>query len=224
MDFEVFIESLLKLFNNGDNAYFVLYAVVTCLLTQVLKKLFVNKVKVDVLHKFDFAVILPFVLGLVFAVADVFWFGGIRYFSCGVAVDIAVTAATVGALATAMFRLFSSVSGKSLNSLLKDDVFGMFYTQLLYYGNVRQQLLDKTITLRDLFAQVKLIAANAEKIYVQDLSEDDKRRKLFELLSGVVDAESISACVNVLNKALINRASQIKSDKKSKRASEGKDE
>ena len=81
MDFEVFIESLLKLFNNGDNAYFVLYAVVTCLLTQVLKKLFVNKVKVDVLHKFDFAVILPFVLGLVFAVADVFWFGGIRYFS-----------------------------------------------------------------------------------------------------------------------------------------------
>ena len=93
-----------------------------------------------------------------------------------------------------------------------------------YYGNVRQQLLDKTITLRDLFAQVKLIAANAEKIYVQDLSEDDKRRKLFELLSGVVDAESISACVNVLNKALINRASQIKADKKSKRASEGKDE
>ena len=59
MDFEVFIESLLKLFNNGDNAYFVLYAVVTCLLTQVLKKLFVNKVRVDVLHKFDFAVILP---------------------------------------------------------------------------------------------------------------------------------------------------------------------
>ena len=211
MDFEVFIESLLKLFNNGDNAYFVLYAVVTCLLTQVLKKLFVNKVRVDVLHKFDFAV------------ADVFWFRGIRYFSCGVAVDIAVTAATVGALATALFRLFSSVSGKSLNSLLKDDVFGIFYTQLLYYGNVRQQLLDKTITLRDFFAQVKLIAANAEKIYVQDMSEDDKRRKLFELLNGVVDAESISACVNVLNKALINRAAQVKSDKNSKRASEGKD-
>ena len=110
-----------------------------------------------------------------------------------------------------------------MNSLLKDDVFGIFYTQLLYYGNVRQQLLDKTITLRDFFAQVKLIAANAEKIYVQDMSEDDKRRKLFELLNGVVDAESISACVNVLNKALINRAAQAKSDKNSKRASEGKD-
>ena len=213
MDFEEFIKSLFRLLQNGDNAYFVIYAVATCLLTQALKKLFVNKVKVDVLHKFDVAAVLPFVLGLVFAVTDAFAVKGIRYFNLNVAAAIAVNAATVGALATALFKLVSSLSGKSLNSLLKDDLFGMFYTQLLYYGNVRAQLLGKTLTMQDFLAQVKLLAANADRIYAQDISEDDKRRKLAELLGGVVDEQSVSACVNVLNKALINRAAQSKTDK-----------
>ena len=213
MDFEEFIKSLFRLLQNGDNAYFVIYAVATCLLTQALKKLFVNKVKVDVLHKFDVAAVLPFVLGLVFAVTDAFAVKGIRYFNLNVAAAIAVNAATVGALATALFKLVSSLSGKSLNSLLKDDLFGMFYTQLLYYGNVREQLLSKTLTMQDFLAQVKLLAANADRIYAQDLTEDDKRRKLAELLGGVVDEQSVSACVNVLNKALINRAAQSKTDK-----------
>lgn len=213
MDFEEFIKSLFRLLQNGDNAYFVIYAVATCLLTQALKKLFVNKVKVDVLHKFDVAAVLPFVLGLVFAVTDAFAVKGIRYFNLNVAAAIAVNAATVGALATALFKLVSSLSGKSLNSLMKDDLFGMFYTQLLYYGNVREQLLSKTLTMQDFLAQVKLLAANADRIYSQDLTEDDKRRKLAELLSGVVDEQSVSACVNVLNKALINRAEQSKTDK-----------
>ena len=213
MDFEEFIKSLFRLLQNGDNAYFVIYAVATCLLTQALKKLFVNKVKVDVLHKFDVAAVLPFVLGLVFAVTDAFAVKGIRYFNLNVAAAIAVNAATVGALATALFKLISSLSGKSLNSLMKDDLFGMFYTQLLYYGNVRAQLLSKTLSMQDFLAQVKLLAANADKIYSQDLTEDDKRRKLAELLSGVVDEQSVAACVNVLNKALINRAEQSKTDK-----------
>lgn len=213
MDFEEFIKSLFRLLQNGDNAYFVIYAVATCLLTQALKKLFVNKVKVDVLHKFDVAAVLPFVLGLVFAVTDAFAVKGIRYFNLNVAAAIAVNAATVGALATALFKLISSLSGKSLNSLMKDDLFGIFYTQLLYYGNVRAQLLSKTLSMQDFLAQVKLLAANADKIYSQDLTEDDKRRKLAELLSGVVDEQSVAACVNVLNKALINRAEQSKTDK-----------
>lgn len=213
MDFEEFIKSLFRLLQNGDNAYFVIYAVATCLLTQALKKLFVNKVKVDVLHKFDVAAVLPFVLGLVFAVTDAFAVKGIRYFNLNVAAAIAVNAATEGALATALFKLISSLSGKSLNSLMKDDLFGIFYTQLLYYGNVRAQLLSKTLSMQDFLAQVKLLAANADKIYSQDLTEDDKRRKLAELLSGVVDEQSVAACVNVLNKALINRAEQSKTDK-----------
>ena len=213
MDFEVFIESLFKLLKEGDNAYFVIYAVITCLLTQALKKLFVNKVKVDILHKFNVAVILPFVLGLIFAVVDVFVIKGVRTFDCKVATNLAVNTATIGALATALFKLVSSLSGKSLSSLLKDDLFGMFYTQLLYYGNVRQQLLDKTLTLQDFITEVKLVSANALKIYAEDISEEDKRRKLSELLSGVVDDASISACVNVLNKALINASADSKKTK-----------
>lgn len=208
MDFEVFIESLFKLLKEGGNAYFVIYAVITCLLTQAIKKLFVSKVKVDILHKFDAAVILPFILGLVCAVADVFAVKGIRYFNLKIASNLAVNTATIGALATALFKLVSSLSGKSLSSLLKDDLFGMFYTQLLYYGSVRQQLLDKTVTMQDFIAEVKLVSANARAIYAEDIPEEDKRRKLAELLTGVVDSGSVSACVNVLNKALINALSK----------------
>ncbi len=207
MDFEIFIESLFNLLKEGDNAFFVLYAVATCLLTQVTKKLFVNKVKVDIQHKFDFAVVLPFIFGAAFAVLDVFGIKGIRYFDFKIAANLAVNSATIGALSTALFKLVSSMSGKSLNSLLKDDVFGMFYTQLLYYGNARKQLLDKTLTLQDFISEVKLVSANALKIYSEDISEEEKRQKLAQLLCGIIDAESVSMCVNVLNKALLNRQS-----------------
>ena len=216
MDFEIFIESLFKLLTDGDNAFFVIYAVATCLLTQVLKKLFVNKVKVDVLHKFDAAVLIPFVLGAVFAVVDVFAVKGVRTFDCKIALNLLVNAATIGALATALFKLVSSLSGKSLNSMMKDDVFGMFYTQLLYYGNVRRQLTDKTASMSDFVAQVKLLAANAKSIYSADASEDDKRQRLTELLSGIIDSDSIATCVNALNKALINLTDKSKSNGQNK--------
>lgn len=216
MDFEIFIESLFKLLKESDNAYFVIYAAVTCLLTQAVKKVFVNKVKVDVMHKFDFAVLLPFIFGAVFAVTDVYAVNGVRYFDCNIALNLLVNAATIGALATALFKLLSSMTGKSLSGLMKDDLFGMFYTQLLYYSNVRQQLLDKTTSMSDFVSQVKLLSANAKKIYASDASEDDKRQRLAELLSGIIDGESIATCINALNKALINMTEQSKSDKQNK--------
>ncbi|MCM1534033.1 MAG: hypothetical protein NC099_05220 [Corallococcus sp.] len=208
MDFEVFLDSLFKLINESDNAYFALYAAATCVLTQIFKKIFVNKVKVDVLHKFDFATVLPFIFGAVFAVVDAFAVKGVRYFNLQIALDLVVNCATVGALATAIFKLISSVSGKSLSKLMSDDVFGIFYTQLLYYGNVRQKLLDKSLSLKDFIAEVKLISSNASDIYLDSDDEDVKRGRLVKLLGGIVDDDNITACVNVLNKAMIAYTNQ----------------
>ena len=203
MDFVTFMSLVRSYICEGGNAYYIVYAVLTCLITQLLKKLFVNKTKVDVLHKFDFAQVLPFIVGFVFAVLDVFVIQGVRIFSFSLALRIIVSALAIGALSSTMFKLVKGISGQSLSGLMKNDVFGVFYTQLLYFGNVRQQLVDKTLTLQDFVEQVKLIAANAVSIYATEESVDKKRCQLAKLLGGIIDEKSIDTCINALNEALI---------------------
>lgn len=204
MDFETFLESLFRFIQNGDNAYFVLYAVATCLLSQVTKKLFVSKVKVDVLHKFDVAVVLPFVFGAVFAVLDVFCIRRVKAFNCNVIVSAVVNAAAIGALASTVFKLVSSLGGDKLSSLMRDDAFAIFYSQLMYLGNAREQLLSKSITLKQFYSEVKLVSANAVDIYKSDCDEEAKRQNLAKLLAGIIDEKSVSTCVNSLHKAMLN--------------------
>ncbi|MCH5152385.1 MAG: hypothetical protein J1F68_00285 [Clostridiales bacterium] len=207
MDFVTFMSLVGQHIVNSDNAYFILYAVATCLLTQLFKKLFVNKTKVDVFHKFDFAVILPFIVGLAFAVLDVYAVQGTRAFSLPIALRIVVSALAIGALSSTMFKLVKCISGQSLSSLMKSDIFGVFYTQLLYFGNIRQQLVDKSLTLQDFIEQVKLISAKAKDIYATDESVDSKRCQLAKLLGGIIDEKSIETCINALNEALISYTS-----------------
>lgn len=201
MDFETFLQQLPTLLKDGNNLYCVLYAVATCILTQITKKIFVNKVKVDVLHKFDFATLLPFLFGTVFAALDLVFVQKMQ-FSWRFAAQLVLSAATVGALASVIFKALSSLSGGSLKSLMKDDVFGVFYTQLLYFGNVREQLLNKQLKLKDFVGQVKLIVQNAKNIYGQDDADAVKKDKLHRLLVGIIDNDSITACVDVLHRAL----------------------
>ena len=201
MDFATFISSLLGYLSQSDSAYFVTYAVATCLLTQLVKKLFVSKVKVDVMHKFDFAVVLPFIFGTCFAVVDAFLVKKAA-FTFSLVMRILVNCVSIGALSSAIFKFISSLSGQSLASLMKNDVFGVFYTQLLYFGNVRQQMLDKTLTMKDFVAEVKLISVNAVDIYKSEDNVDVKRARLAKLLSGIVDDKSIETCINALNQAL----------------------
>ena len=204
MDFVTFVSQLGQYIVTSDNAYFILYAVATCLISELLKKIFVNKTKVDVLHKFDFAVIFPFIVGLAFSVLDVYVICGARTFSLSIALKIIISGIAIGALSSTMFKLVKSISGQSLSSLMKNDIFGVFYTQLLYFGNIREQLVDKKLTLTEFIEQVKLISANAESIYATDESVDIKRCKLAKLLGGIIDEKSIETCVNALNEALIN--------------------
>lgn len=202
MDFETFFQSLFNFIKNCDNAYFLAYAVVTCIATQLCKKLFVNKVDVDVLHKFDFAVILPFVFGIVCAVIDEIFIKKVAQFAFSTVIDCAVSGATIGALSSVIFKFVSSLSGKSMKSILKDDLFGAFYTQLLYFGSLRQKLISKQLSLADFVSSVKLVCTNATEIYTQNISADDKRLKLAQLLKGIIDDQSIDACLDVLDKTM----------------------
>lgn len=202
MDFQNFVSQLWHCISNSDNAYFVLYAIATCLLTEVVKKLFVNKVKVDVLHKFDFAVVIPFLFGFVFAVLDVYVVDAIRAFSLAIVLRIALSSVAIGALASTIFKFIKSLSGQSLSSLMKDDVFGVFYTQLMYFGNIRQKLVDKELTMQEFVEQVKNISATAQAIYATDDSVEVKRCQLAELLDGLLDEGSIESCLNALTRVL----------------------
>lgn len=204
MDFEAFLESLFRFIQNGGNAYFAAYALLTCLLTQIVKKLFVNKVKVDVLHKFDFAVALPFVFGAVFAVVDVLCVRRVSSFDCRVVTDAVINAATIGALATTVFKLISSMSEGKLSRLMRDDAFAIFYSQLMYFGNAREQLLNKSVTLKQFATEVKLVATNAVDIYKSEGDEESKRQSLAKLLGGIIDENSVNTCVNSLHKAMLN--------------------
>lgn len=208
MDFVTFIQSLGVYFADSDNAYLVLYAVVTCLLTQVLKKFVVDKIKVDILNKFDFATVLPFIFGIGCACIDEFWVKGVREFNFSVILHLVVTCIAVGSFATILFKFVNTLWGQSLSSLLKDDVFKVLYTQLLYFGNVRQQLLDKTLTLKDFIEQVKQLAEKATSIYSSNDSNEDKRSQLTAILADVVDDDNSDVCINALNEALLNNFAQ----------------
>ncbi len=198
MDYETFITSLFQLLKNSENLYFVSYAVITCLLTQVTKKLFVNKVKVDVLHKFDFAVVLPFIFGGLCAVVDMFAVKGVEKVTFTVVLQMLISTATIGALASVIFKLASSIGGKNLNSLLKDDAFGIFYTQLLYYGTIRESLVNKELSMADFLSQVKLLSQNAQSIFNREGTSEEKYLALCRLLQGVVDDTSIDACAKTI--------------------------
>ena len=215
MDFETFIQSLFNFIKNCDNAYFLVYAIATSLATQLCKKLFVNKVDVDIKHKFDFAVVLPFIFGTVCAVVDEIFVQKVTQFTWAIVADTAVSATTIGALATVIFKFVSSLSGKSMKSILKDDLFGAFYTQLLYFGSLRQKLLSKEMSLTDFVSSVKLVCQNAQEIYAQNITPDEKRRKLADLLKGIVDDQSISACLDVLHQTMQTLTAE-QSDKKQK--------
>lgn len=205
MDFETFMQSLFAFLKNSDNLYFLLYALATSAVTQVVKKLCVNKVDVDVKHKFDYAVVLPFVIATLFAAVDLFVVQRKPLVFVSVT-TLFVNAATIGALSTVVFKFVSSIGGQSLKTLLKDDVFGVFYTQLLYFGTVRQQLNDGTLSFVDFVDQVKLVAANAKQIYADETTTDEsKRASLAKLLGGIVCDSDVNLCANVINRALIEQ-------------------
>lgn len=201
MNVETFLETVFAFIKNSENLFFVLYSVLACLLTQVVKKIFVNRVKVEIFHKFNLAIFLPFVFAIIFASVDRWLFAKIQ-FSLDSVYTVLLHGASIGAMASVMYRFVHTLSGNSLSQLLKDDVFGIFYNQLVYFGSVKSQLESGELKLADFLTQVKVVANNAKVIYQADGEEADKRQKLTELLAGIISTESLSSAVSVIHKAL----------------------
>ncbi len=208
MDFVTFIRSLGLYFADSANAYLLLYAVVTCVLTQICKKLFVDKIKIEILNKFDIAAVIPYIFGVGCACIDVFWVKGVRTFNTEVILQLAVTCITVGAFATLLFKFCSSLSGQSLTSLMRDEVFRTMYNQLIYFGNARKQLLDKTVTLDEFVAQVKQLSQQAQDIFQSDADDAEKRERLKSLLQGNVDEQTLDKCIELLDESLQNSSAK----------------
>ena len=202
MDLEIFIQTVLTLLKDSKNFYFLLYAVASSVLTQIVKKLFVNKVKVEIFGKFNLAVILPFCFGAIFAVLDAIFVNKVGVVNFNTVYGVVIETTAIGATATAIFKLVSSMSGQSLTSLKKDETFACIYTQLIYFGCVREQLKDGTLTLANFVSQVKLVRDNAQVIYTSDDTDERKKTRLAKLLSGVVSDQYVNVVLDTLHQAL----------------------
>lgn len=203
MDFETFAESLLSFLKQSDNLYLVLYAVTTCILTQIVKKLFIDKTKVEVFHQFNVAEILPFLFGVVLAVVDLL-FVQREPFGWDFVAKVPVTAVAIGALSSVIFKAFSALSGKNLKSLMKDDEFCVFYAQLLFASEIREKLSDGSMSLQDLVQQVQALADSAKEIYADnETSAEEKKAQLLALLTTAFGETLAQSCVAVLHSQLL---------------------
>lgn len=202
MNIETFVETVFAFIKNSQNIYFLAYSVLAYLLTQLVKKLIVNRVKVEIFHKFNIAVFLPFVFATIFSVMDKLVFNQAQ-FSMSLVYTVAIEGASIGAMASVIYRFIHALSGNSLTQLLKDDVIGIFYHQLVYFGSVKDQLKDGTLKLQDFLTQVKVVATNAKSIYATENEETVKRQQLTELLSGIITTENLSSAVSAIHKALM---------------------
>jgi hypothetical protein len=202
MDLEIFIQTVLTLLKDSKNFYFLLYAVASSLFTQVVKKLCVNKVKVEIFGKFNLATILPFIFGLIFAVLDALFVNKVADFNFNAVYGVVIEATAIGATAMAIFRLVSSLSGQSLTALKKDEVFACIYTQMIYFGCVRDQLKDGSLSLSSFVSQVKLVKDNAKTIYTSSDTDERKKTRLAKLLTGVIGDQYVNVVLETLHQAL----------------------
>lgn len=212
MDMEVFIRSVLDFIGKSNNFSYLAYSVLVCVLTEIVKKIFVKKVAVDVMHKFDVAVILPFIFGTLLAFADALCEVELA-FTAETVYNALVEGLSVGAFATLIFKFGKSISGNSLSNLLKDDVFGIFYTQMLYFGTAKQQMQEGSLTFTEFLQQVQLVASKAQEIYSAEDDDEVKRSKLVQLMGGIVSSQTMSQAVAVIHRALLSHYEKSETNK-----------
>ncbi len=206
MDLDQLIKYILTLFETSNgNMLYVAYAIFVVVLTQITKKIFVNKVNIEIFHSFDLATILPFVYGLVAAIFDRLvvdktwlWTGNFMYLLC-------LHATSLGAMAVIIFKIISTISGKNMTALLKDDTFAIFYNQLVYFGSVKEQLASGELDFSTFLDEVKLVVSNAKTIYASTTDTDNtKKTYLTELLKGIITTDNVTTVVEAIHKAMLS--------------------
>ena len=179
----------------------VVYAGIVCLLTEVVKRLFIPKLKLDLQNKFDPTIIFPFAFGCGMAVFDavVVKHVGIQ----GALNTLVVDGLTIGATSTVLYRMFSSMFGNGIKKLQKDEIFAMFYNELFVYSDVKQKLLDGTMNYKTFLTEVSVVSQKAKEIYLQDIASECKKQKLIALMSGLVDDGIIAQIIQPIHNAML---------------------
>ena len=200
MDFNAMIESLMALVRHSSIAV-VVYACVVCLLTEIVKRLFIPKLKIDLQHKFDPTIIFPFAFGCCMAVFDAVL---VRQTGLhGALKTLVVDGLTIGATSTVLYRMFAGTFGDGIKKLQKDEIFAMFYNELFVYSDVKQKLLAGQIDYKTFLTEVNVVASKAKEIYLQDVSAECKKQKLVALMSGLVDDGIIVQVIQPIHNALL---------------------
>ena len=179
----------------------VVYACIVCLLTEVVKRLFIPKLKLDLQNKFDPTIIFPFAFGCCMAVFDavVVKHVGVQ----GALNTLVVDGLTIGATSTVLYRMFSSMFGNGVKKLQKDEIFAMFYNELFVYSDVKQKLLDGTMNYKTFLTEVSVVSQKAKEIYLQDIASECKKQKLIALMSGLVDDGIIAQIIQPIHNAML---------------------
>ena len=97
MDFKDTLQDLFGLLSNAESGVFLLFASLTTILVQVIKNSFINKLAIDLKHKFDPTVLLPFLFGMVFAVINFFAIKKVDFCGMDSVVQIVVDGLSIGA-------------------------------------------------------------------------------------------------------------------------------
>lgn len=206
MDFNTIFESLMALVRHSSGAV-VVYACIVCLLTEVVKRLFIPKLKIDLLNKFDPTIIFPFALGCACSVFHALVVEKTDFVSAFN--TIVVNGLTIGATATVIYRAASSLFGNNVKKLQKNDVFNLFYTEIFVYSDIKTRLLEGSVTFKDFVLEVKLIAEKASAIYSSDAPAEQKKQRLIVLMSGLVDDGIIYTVADPIHNALMKSTVQV---------------
>ena len=94
------------------------------------------------------------------------------------------------------------------------DVFGIFYTQMLYFGTAKQQMQEGSLTFTEFLQQVQLVASKAQEIYSAEDDDEVKRSKLVQLMGGIVSSQTMSQAVAVIHRALLSHYEKSETNKK----------
>lgn len=211
MDFETLFRSFAAFLRQSDNAYFLAYAILSCLLTLLCNKLFFRKKSLN-LFGINFVGALPFLFGLAFAAADVFFFHAGNGKLYAKFVQTLSDAALIGAMATVLYDWFCSFGNKNIQKMLSDDAFALVYSQLLYCGGVKERLHSGEITLARFATEAKALADELTKLYSSPVAANERKSRLFQAVSQFVGSNDVSVIVNSLDAAFVKNASRPDSD------------
>lgn len=194
------LQTILALLEKVD-AHILAGAIICCIITALIKRFLLNKIKIDLTNSFDPSALLPFVCGVIFSALFALVSGKM---GATVILSVLKEGLMIGALSTIIYRFYTAVEGKSLKQLLKDGYFALFYNGLIEYTDAAERLKSGELKLSDFIGQVQTLAANAKGIFQSEESGETRGQSLKTLMKGIFSDEVIEKLAPLLTEALNN--------------------